>query len=83
MKTQTVKKIKLNAPISRKTSGMIDEKGKSKIVEVVKSVMMSCLSASRKYGVSRNSIKALAGKINLTTFLSADIFLQPLDLTQN
>jgi hypothetical protein len=29
---------------------MIDEKGKSKIVEEVKSGMISCLGASRKYG---------------------------------
>ncbi|MFV8370019.1 hypothetical protein [Flavobacterium sp. LB2R40] len=47
-----------------KTAGMIDKKGKLKIVEVVKSGMISYLSASRKYGVSRNSIKAWAGKIN-------------------
>lgn len=62
---------------------MIDEKGKSKIVEEVKSGMISCLGASRKYGVSRNSIKAWAGKINLTSFLSTGKFLQPLDVTQN
>ena len=62
---------------------MIDEKGKSKIVEELKSGMISCLYASRKHGVSRNSIKAWASKINLTIFLSADKYLQYLDMTQN
>lgn len=48
MKTKAVKRIKSNAPISRKPSGMIDEKGKSKIVEEVKSAMIGGLGASRK-----------------------------------
>ncbi|TSJ36498.1 hypothetical protein FO440_21950 [Mucilaginibacter corticis] len=34
--------------------------------------MISCLGASRKYRVPRNTIKAWAGKLNLTTLLSAE-----------
>jgi hypothetical protein len=34
--------------------------------------MISCLGASRKYRVPRNTIKAWAGKLNLTTLLNAN-----------
>jgi hypothetical protein len=43
METKAEKKKKSNAPISRKPSGMIDEKGKLKIVEVVKSGRLAVL----------------------------------------
>jgi hypothetical protein len=53
MRTKTAKKTKPNAPISRKPSGMIDEKGKSIIVEEVKSDGISYLGAGRNIGLKK------------------------------
>ena len=72
MKAITGKKKKVAAVIRRKPFDKVEEKTKIKIVEEIKTGMISCLGASRKYRVPRNTIKARAGKLNLTTLLHAD-----------
>jgi hypothetical protein len=45
--------------------------------------MISCLGSSRKYRVSRNTIKAWAGNLNLTTLLNANNTSPVLGMTQS
>ncbi|QTE39802.1 hypothetical protein J3L18_12365 [Mucilaginibacter gossypii] len=72
MKTIPGKKKKVAAVVRRKPFDKVEEQTKIKIVEEIKTGMISCLGASRKYRVSRNTIKAWAGKLNFTTFLNAN-----------
>jgi len=71
MKAIPTKKKKVAIIIRRKPFDKVDEQTKIKIVEEIKTGMISCLGASRKYRVPRNTIKAWAGKLNLTTLLNA------------
>ncbi|PWK68324.1 hypothetical protein LX99_04849 [Mucilaginibacter oryzae] len=72
MKAIPGKKKKVAAVVRRKPFDKVEEKTKIKIVEEIKTGMISFLGASRKYRVPRNTIKAWAGKLNLTTLLNAD-----------
>jgi hypothetical protein len=72
MKAITGKKKKAVAVIRRKPFDKVEEQTKIKIVEEIKTGMISCLGASRKYRVPRNTIKAWAGKLTLTTLLNVN-----------
>ena len=72
MKSIPSKKDKAGIVVRRKPFDKVEEQTKIKIVEEIKTGMISCLGASRKYRVPRNTIKAWAGKLNLTTLLNAD-----------
>jgi hypothetical protein len=72
MKAIPTKKKKAAIIVRRKPFDKVDEQTKIKIVEEIKTGMISCLGASRKYRVPRNTIKAWAGKLNLTTLLNAN-----------
>lgn len=72
MKAVPVKKKKVANVVRRKPFDKVDEQTKLKIVEEIKTGMISCLGASRKYRVPRNTIKAWAGKFNLTTLLNVN-----------
>ncbi|MEB0300421.1 hypothetical protein [Mucilaginibacter sp. 5C4] len=72
MKAVSVKKKKVAIVVRRKPFDKVDEQTKIKIVEEIKTGMISCLGASRKYRVPRNTIKAWAGKLNLTTLLNVN-----------
>ena len=72
MKAIPGKKKQVAAVVKRKPFDKVEEQTKIKIVEEIKTGMISCLGASRKYRVPRNTIKAWAGKLNLTTLLNAD-----------
>ena len=72
MKAVTVKKKKVAIVVRRKPFDKVDERTKIKIVEEIKTGMISCLGASRKYRVPRKTIKAWAGKLNLTTLLNVN-----------
>jgi len=72
MKAVPGKKKKVIAAVRRKPFDKVEEQTKLKIVEEIKTGMISCLGASRKYRVPRNTIKAWAGKLNLTTLLNVN-----------
>ena len=72
MKAIPGKKKQVAAVVRRKPFDKVEEQTKIKIVEEIKTGMISCLGASGKYRVPRNTIKAWAGKLNLTTLLNAD-----------
>ena len=73
MKAVSVKKKKVAVVVRRKPSRKVEEQTKIKIAkERYKTGTISCLQASRKCRVSRYTIKAWAGKLNLTTLLNAD-----------
>ncbi|MCO5936131.1 hypothetical protein NAF17_11330 [Mucilaginibacter sp. RB4R14] len=72
MKVIPGRKKKAAAVVRRKPFDKVEEQTKIKIVEEIKTGMISCLGASRKYRVSRNTIKAWAGKLNLTTLLNVN-----------
>jgi hypothetical protein len=72
MKAIPIKKKKAAIIVRRKPFDKVEEQTKIKIVEEIKTGMISCLGASRKYRVPRNTIKAWAGKLNLTTLLNAN-----------
>lgn len=72
MKATAGKKKKVAAVIRRNPFDKVEEQTKIKIVEEIKTGMISCLGASRKFRVPRNTIKAWAGKLNLTTLMNAD-----------
>ncbi|GAC1309683.1 MAG: hypothetical protein NVSMB24_25580 [Mucilaginibacter sp.] len=72
MKAVPGKKKKVAAVVRRKPFDKVEQQTKIKIVEEIKTGMISCLGASRKYRVSRNTIKAWAGKLNLTTLLNVN-----------
>jgi len=72
MKAIPTKKKKAAIIVRRKPFDKVEEQTKIKIVEEIKTGMISCLGASRKYRVPRNTIKAWAGKLNLTTLLNAN-----------
>ena len=83
MKAIPLKSKKAVVLSKRRPFQRVDEKTKLKIVEQIKSGLISCMGASRKYRIPRNSIKAWAGKFNLTTLLNEEIPSQPSEMTQN
>ena len=83
MKAIPLKSKKAVVLSKRRPFQRVDEKTKLKIVEEIKSGLISCKGASRKYRIPRNSIKAWAGKFNLTTLLNEEIPSQPSEMTQN
>lgn len=72
MKSIPAKKKKAETVVRRKPFDKVEEQTKIKIVEEIKTGIISCLGANRKYRVPRNTIKAWAGKLNLTTLLNAN-----------
>jgi len=58
MKAIPGRKKKAVAVVRRKPFDKVEEQTKIKIVEEIKTGMISCLGASRKYRVPRNTIKA-------------------------
>jgi len=72
LKAVPVKRKRVAIVVMRKQFNKVDEQTKIKIVEEIKTGMISCLRASRKYRVPRNTIKAWAGKLNLTTLLNVN-----------
>jgi len=72
MKAVPIKKKEVAKVVRRKPFDKVEEQTKIKIVEEIRTGMISCLGASRKYRVPRNTIKAWAGKLNLTTLLNVN-----------
>jgi hypothetical protein len=58
MKAIPGRRKKVAAVVRRKPFDKVEERTKIKIVEEIKTGMISCLVASRKYRVLRNTIKA-------------------------
>ena len=63
MKALPVKRKIVAIVVRRKPFDKVDEQTKIRIVEEIKTGMISCLGASRKYRIPRNTIKAWAGKL--------------------
>jgi hypothetical protein len=72
MQAIPVRKKKAVGVTRRKPFDKVEEQTKIKIVEEIKTGMISCLGASRKYRVPRNTFKSWAGKLNLTTLLNVN-----------
>lgn len=70
MKAKGINKAKVTIQ-NRKAWGRLDEKTKERVVKELQGGLIGQREASRKYGLSRNSLVAWMGKLNLVTLLNA------------
>lgn len=72
MKAKTIKKAKVTIQ-NRRLWGRLDEKTKGKIVEELKSGLLSGRAASKKYGILKSTIGLWRDKHNLITLLDRQV----------
>jgi hypothetical protein len=76
MKAVPIKKKKVAIVVRRKPFDKVDEQTKIKIVEEIKTGMISCLGASRKYRIPRNTIKPRCSKSLTSNHYACSLQLQ-------